>query len=163
MPGSPTIWDPYLQKDINKIENIQKRAARFIKHDYRSRESGSMTAMLEELGLPSLEARRKETRLCLIYTISNGLVPAIPPTDYFNPMRNRKIRAKRCGDCRVWSIKCFNQAPKSPWQVLLEILPSREDKYQTAKTPTSRQFSNADMLWCIIIDSFIMWPNNDFL
>ena len=29
-----TIWDPYLQKDINKIEKIQKRAARFIKQDY---------------------------------------------------------------------------------------------------------------------------------
>merc|ERR1712102_137795 len=58
-----TIWDPYLQKDINKIEKIQKRAARFIKQDYRSREAGSMTAMLEELGLPSLEAHRRENRL----------------------------------------------------------------------------------------------------
>jgi hypothetical protein len=28
------IWDPYANKDIDKLENIQKRAARFIKHDY---------------------------------------------------------------------------------------------------------------------------------
>ena len=114
----PTIWDPYLQKDINKIEKIQKRAARFIKQDYRSREAGSMTAMLEELGLPSLETRRKENRLCLLYKISNNLVPAIPSSDYLTPMRNkRKITAKRFDDCDATNFvnrhqnlhdKCYN-------------------------------------------------------
>ena len=28
------VWDPHLHKDINKIENIQRRAARFVKNDY---------------------------------------------------------------------------------------------------------------------------------
>jgi hypothetical protein len=27
---SSTVWDPHLQKDINRIENVQRRAARFI-------------------------------------------------------------------------------------------------------------------------------------
>jgi len=29
-----TVWDPHLQKDINKVEKIQRRAARFVKNDY---------------------------------------------------------------------------------------------------------------------------------
>ena len=40
-----------------------------IEQDYQSRESGSMTAMLEELNLTPLEQRRKENRLCHLYNI----------------------------------------------------------------------------------------------
>ena len=97
-----TVWDPYLQKDIARLERIQKKAARFIKQDYHSRDPGSMTAMLQELGLPSLESRRKENRLCQMYKISNGLIPAIPPGDHLTPMRNkRKITAKSFKDCEA--------------------------------------------------------------
>ena len=54
-----------------------------------------MTEMLKELGLPTLEYRRKENRLCQLYKISNGLVPAIPKKDYLTDMRHkRKITAK---------------------------------------------------------------------
>ena len=31
------IWDPYLQKDIDKLEKVQCQAARFISGDYTSR------------------------------------------------------------------------------------------------------------------------------
>ena len=77
-----TVWDPFLKKDIKRLEKIQKRAARFVKQDYHSKKPGSMTAMLKELDLPSLESRRKENRLCQLYKISNDLVPAIPKGDY---------------------------------------------------------------------------------
>ena len=29
-----TIWTPYLQKDILKLESIQRRSARFVLNDY---------------------------------------------------------------------------------------------------------------------------------
>ena len=29
-----TVWDPYTHKDINKIDKIQRRAARFAKNNY---------------------------------------------------------------------------------------------------------------------------------
>ena len=29
-----TVWDPHTHKDIDKIEKVQNRAARFVKHDY---------------------------------------------------------------------------------------------------------------------------------
>jgi hypothetical protein len=31
---SSTVWDPHLQKDIDRIENVQRRAARFIYSGY---------------------------------------------------------------------------------------------------------------------------------
>ena len=34
------IWDPYNQSDIDRLERIQRSAARFITRDYRSRQEG---------------------------------------------------------------------------------------------------------------------------
>jgi hypothetical protein len=34
------IWDPYTETNINRLERIQRQAARFITGDYRSREKG---------------------------------------------------------------------------------------------------------------------------
>ena len=40
MEYGSTIWDPYQKGDIIKLERIQRKAIRFIKHDYRTREEG---------------------------------------------------------------------------------------------------------------------------
>ena len=42
---------------IDKLETIQHRAARFINGDYRSRHPGSVTTMLTDLNLNTLEYR----------------------------------------------------------------------------------------------------------
>ena len=73
---SSTVWDPYLEKDIKKIENIQRNAARFVKNDY-SRHS-SVTSMMKDLNWTPLQDRRRENRLLLFFKIINNLV-AIPP------------------------------------------------------------------------------------
>ena len=72
------IWDPYLTKDINLLEQVQRKAARFITGDYKSRTPGSMTKMLEDLNIPTLQQRRQDDRLTFLYKISEGLIPAIP-------------------------------------------------------------------------------------
>ena len=64
------IWDPYNKNDINKLENLQRRGARFITKDYKSREEGSMTKMLGDLDLPLLQTRRQHQRL--IFFHKNG-------------------------------------------------------------------------------------------
>ena len=59
-----SAWDPsqdYLQK---KLENVQKRAARFVTSNYQY-DPGSMTAILDELKLEPLKQRRRENRLVL--------------------------------------------------------------------------------------------------
>ena len=94
-----SVWDPFLQKDIDKLEKIQRKAARFISSDYYSRDAGSMTNMLKNLELQTLQNRRKDNRLCLMYKIANGLVPAIPHENYLKPVLNkRRIRAKNFED-----------------------------------------------------------------
>jgi len=51
------IWDPYLQRDIDSLERIQRKAARFTTRDFRQR--SSVTAMMRNLqGAPS----RKENQ-----------------------------------------------------------------------------------------------------
>ena len=90
------IWDPFLKTDIEKIEKIQKRAARFITVDYKSRERGCVSRMLKDLELPELQERRKQLRLIFLYKIVEGLTPAIPPADYLKPIEvKRRIRATR--------------------------------------------------------------------
>jgi hypothetical protein len=55
---SSTVWDPHLQKDIDRIENVQRRADRFIYSDYKR--TSSVTAMMNELCWKPLNERRKE-------------------------------------------------------------------------------------------------------
>ena len=50
------VWDPYLQKEIQSIEMVQRRAARWVKSDYRY--NSSVTSMLADLQWPSLQHRR---------------------------------------------------------------------------------------------------------
>ena len=58
------VWDPMLEKDISKLEKINSRkAARFIKGDFKSRTPGCVTEMMRDLDLPTLQKRRKE-KLC---------------------------------------------------------------------------------------------------
>ena len=96
------VWVPHLRKDVDKLEKVQRKAARFIKGDYHSREPGSMSRMLNELDLPTLESRRKDNRLCFMFKISRGLVPAIPPPEYLTPVRHkRQIKAKSFENCET--------------------------------------------------------------
>ena len=56
-----SVWDPHLAKDINNLENIQRRSARFVKGDYRM--TSSVMQMLQELGCQDLQSRRCDLRL----------------------------------------------------------------------------------------------------
>ena len=96
-----SIWDQYLQKDINCIEKIQRQAARFIKKDYRSR----VTNMLRDLELPSLQQRREFNKLVFLFKIAGGMVPAINSEDYLKPQREkRRIKAKQFSDYQCSNI-----------------------------------------------------------
>ena len=60
-----SVWDPHTKVNIQKIEAVQRRAARFILNDY-NRES-SVTAMLETLQLPPLQQRRYINRQVMLH------------------------------------------------------------------------------------------------
>jgi hypothetical protein len=69
-----TIWDPNSVKHIDKIEMVQRRAARFVNNNYWDRTPGCVTNMINKLGWESLEERRKNIRLSMLYRIDNDQV-----------------------------------------------------------------------------------------
>ena len=77
---SSVVWDPHTCVAINRIEMVQRKAARFVCNDF-SRHS-SVTSMLHNLGGHSLERRRKEAKAVMMYRIANSLI-AIPTSPYF--------------------------------------------------------------------------------
>ena len=91
-----TIWDPFTQENQNKIEMVQRRAARFACDNYKR--EASVTTMLDELGWRSLKQRRADQRLIMIYKIVNNLVDVdlskelIPPTRHFRNSHAKSFR-----------------------------------------------------------------------
>ena len=90
MEYGATVWNPYLKKDINRLERAQHQAARFITEDYKSREKRCITKMLNDLDIPSLEIRRKEARLTMMYNVVNELLPTLPPSNFLQPAKQRR-------------------------------------------------------------------------
>ncbi|XP_070193881.1 uncharacterized protein [Littorina saxatilis] len=89
-------WDPYQAQDIDRMERIQRTAARFIANDYRSRRPGFVTGLLTRHNLPTLQERRVHLRLTFYYKVVEGLVPAMPPDKFLTPQRaGRMIRPRR--------------------------------------------------------------------
>jgi hypothetical protein len=72
---SSTVWDPHQKGNIAKIEMVQRRAARFVKGNYKFQES--VTQMLQELKWCTLSSRRQNMRLSMFYKIITGLA-AVP-------------------------------------------------------------------------------------
>ena len=62
----------------DELENVQKHAARFVTRNY-SYETGSMTGILEELKWETLQKKRKDNRIILLYKGLKG--KARIPTD----------------------------------------------------------------------------------
>ena len=54
-------WDPYTKQEITKLESIQRRGARFITKDYKSRKDGTMARMLNELDLRSKSSKTRSS------------------------------------------------------------------------------------------------------
>ena len=77
-----TVWSPFTQSDISRLERVQKRAACFVMCDY-SRYS-SVSAMITSLNWPTLEQRRNYLKLVMFYKIIRGF--AIIPSLSLIPM-----------------------------------------------------------------------------
>ena len=61
-----SVWDPQSILLQDKLEEMQKRAARFVTGNY-THETGSMTGILEQLKWEPLKKRRKDSRLIMLY------------------------------------------------------------------------------------------------
>ena len=73
-----SVWDPHRTTDINRVEQVQRRAARFEQRNSWDRTPGCVSRMVRELGWPPLVDRRREHRLTMLYKIQRGLVDINP-------------------------------------------------------------------------------------
>ena len=78
-----TVWSPYTKKDIYKVEMIQRRSIRWILNFYSTYDS--VTAVQSQLSLRSLEQRRADASVIMLYKIVHGLV-AIPLQVYIEQL-----------------------------------------------------------------------------
>ena len=78
MYASP-VWDPFTLRNVNKLEMVQRRAARFVFNKYSRHDS--VTTLLTDLGWSSLTSLREQDRLCMMYKVLNNLT-AINYNDY---------------------------------------------------------------------------------
>lgn len=124
------VWDPYLQKDINRIEQLQRKAARFIIQDYKSQSPGFMTNILHELGLPPLEKRRVFNRLNFFYKTVQGLVPAVNPDHFVKSVDNkRRIKSKQFSDYHAKNIVDKNVRNNNKCYVVKNV---KSDQYKNS-------------------------------
>ena len=72
------VWSPYTQANINTVEAVQRRAARWSTNKYSS--YSSVTQMINSLGWRSLEQSSADARLIMFYKVVFGFVEIHLPT-----------------------------------------------------------------------------------
>ena len=82
------VWDPHTATDINKLEMVQRRAARFVHNNYK-RSEGTVTKLLEQLKWPSLESRRKNARLITMFKIVHNKIAVTVPDHVQKPLATK--------------------------------------------------------------------------
>ena len=66
------VWDPYTEQNQDKLEMVQRRAARYVFNDYGR--FSHVTPMVQQLGWRSLLQRRADIQLIFFYKCLHGLV-----------------------------------------------------------------------------------------
>lgn len=104
---SASIWDSYTKKDIDCLESVQWKAARFAVGDFGHK--SSVTSMIDKLNWLSLQHWRKSIKAILFYkAVSNEVeIPMpigkqdrcdshkyIPPVSWTNIISTRSIHQK---------------------------------------------------------------------
>ena len=74
LENAATVWDRDKQNHIKAIEQVQRRAARFVLNDNSTKTPGCVTMILSDLNWESLKQRRRDSLLCMMYIICNNLV-----------------------------------------------------------------------------------------
>ena len=79
-----SVWDPYTEDNIKKLERIQRRAARYSLCRYDRIDS--VTEMLKELNWETLAERRQRSRLTMLYKMTHGLA-SVEHTEHLKPIQ----------------------------------------------------------------------------
>lgn len=83
------VWDPHNKSDVQELERVQRKAVRFIFNKYRMTDSPSL--LMKQHNIPSLESRRKVSRLTFLQKCLTGNTKVTMP-DCVRPHSTRKTR-----------------------------------------------------------------------
>ena len=153
---SSSVWDPYTSTNKEKIEAIQRRAARFVTN--RHHNTSSPTEMIEELKWLSLERRCEIQRLTIMHkmhynhvasNLGNYLVPSARPSRLNNsaafalPLSHKDPHlysffpraARKWNPLPEWTVNiidptAFKPALKIPF-IMTDFILSRQCKYSS--------------------------------
>ena len=116
-----SVWDPYFAEDINLIESVQRRAARYVTG--RQNNTSSVSDLIDQLNWRKLADRRVDARLAMLYKIIHEKV-AISKTNRLIPphrlSRNMHTQSFQMPSCRTQlrqnsffprTIKAWNNLP----------------------------------------------------
>ena len=124
------VWDPFQKQDIDKLERVQRKAIRFIKRDYRSREEGFISNKAKELDLQPLQHRRTSLRLIMLYKVVEGLVPGLPTHNFIQKAKSRRpIKLKTFENCENVNILSSQVKNNSK---CLETTPTNTNQYRSS-------------------------------
>ena len=127
---------PHTYLDINKLESLQRRAARWVTCYYQY--TFSMTTMLQDLNWRTLDQRHIDSRLVLLYKVTYNLV-AIPVSDYLIQNTRPFSRNHPTSYRQITTLKVFYKYTFFPWTIIhWKALP-----HHIPTLPTLAQFSLA--------------------
>ena len=95
-----SVWDPYTDELVETIEKIQRRAARFVKSDYRR--TSSIGAMINELKWTSTAERRQTNQLVAFHKVIHNQI-AVPTNHLKKP--NRQIQHLHAPDTQYLQLQ----------------------------------------------------------
>ena len=96
---STTAWAPHTARNSRKLEQVQRRAARFTCRRYER--TASVTAMLNDLKWETMETRRNNQRLAMVYRMQHDMV-AMSPASYLAPVQSS--RSRRSGHDQMYQV-----------------------------------------------------------
>ena len=117
------VWDPFLKKDIDMLERVQKRAARRITNDYS--QHSSATSITRNIGLEKLENRRKRNKAIMFHRIYQQKACIKMPDNIATKNRNTRGHMNRViqpqARTNVYQHSFFPSASKL-WNTLPNII-----------------------------------------
>ena len=139
-----SVWDPHSKDLVNRIDMVQRRAARFVKADYDQRHS--VTKMLQDLQWKTLCERRVHNKVIMLYRIVHGLVaiPSGPPFFYPSSGLTRGHSMQfRQQHCRIIAYQqSFFPSVVSLWNQLPATVVSAEflDQFKSKLRPLTLRY-----------------------
>ena len=99
MEYATTAWAPHTVQNCHKLQQVQRRTARFACHRYDR--TASVTAMMNNLKWESLETRRNNQRLTMFYRMQHNMV-SFTPADHLVPVQ--RSYSRRSGHDEMYQV-----------------------------------------------------------